>query len=218
MTSFFSVIVALLVTTLIAIVVTVIRRGGPVDKRLLVVSVGLVLAGAVVGACDRLGVPGSTTDASVRSANPVLPSPAPSDPALTTYIEDLRYASTTEPYDTRESANINGVRYSHSQGAEFCSGDDDRVWDYDLGRDYSRFRATIGLDDSSTALALVRYEIVGDGQPLFSRDIRFGTSEPVDVPVQGVLRLRLVTTLLSEEGACGQAIAQWGEVRLERNK
>lgn len=132
-----------------------------------------------------------------------------------TYVEDLKYTSTSDPYDTRETANIDGRSYPHSQGARFCFGDKDRKWEYDLGRRYDRFRATIGLEDDSTTEAVVRYEIIGDGRTLYSQDVQFGMSFPVDVSVQNVLRLQMGTTLLSKEGSCGAATAQWGEVRAE---
>jgi hypothetical protein len=131
------------------------------------------------------------------------------------YIEDFDDTSTSDPYDSRETASINGADHPHSQGAQFCFGDKDRKWEYDLGRKYARFHAVVGLDDDSATETVVRYEVIGDGRVLYSQDVGFGMSLPVDVSVENVLRLRLVTTLLSKEGSCGAATAQWGEVRAD---
>ncbi|MDN5859563.1 MAG: NPCBM/NEW2 domain-containing protein [Pseudonocardia sp.] len=159
--------------------------------------------------------PSATSDAAKPTSVPTSAKDRDGEAAGTTYIEDLEDTSTSDPYDKRGTANINGTSHPHSQGAKFCFGDEDRNWEYNLGRQYARFRSTIGLDDKSATEAIVRYEIIGDGKTLYSQDVEFGTSQPVDVSVQNVLRLKLVTTLLTKEGRCGDATAWWGEVRVD---
>jgi len=120
----------------------------------------------------------------------------------------------TDLYDTRGVANINGVVYTNSQGAQFCFGSTQRNWKYDLGRRYGSFLTTIGLNDNSNAKAVVRYEIFADERLLYSKDVSLGKSYSVDVSVKDVLRMRLVSTLLTTEGVCGEATAEWGDARL----
>jgi hypothetical protein len=185
-----------------------------------VAAVGLAVVAAMSGivgcangaAADR---PSDAAAAAPPPGSPATETGAFSGGGVSTYIEDMEYTSTSDPYDTRETADINGRSHIHSQGAQFCFGDKDRKWEYNLGRRYDRFRATVGLDDNSTTEAVVRYEVVGDGRTLYLQDVRFGESFPIDVSAQNVLRLQLVTTLLSEEGSCGSATAQWGEARAE---
>jgi NPCBM/NEW2 domain-containing protein len=155
----------------------------------------------------------SSTSAPLATASSEAPSQTTIAALTTSYIDEM--TGLADPYDSSGVAKINGDPYPHSQGAGFCFGSNQRNWEYDLGRKFSRFRATIGLSDSSTSKALVRYEIVGDEQPIYKKDVRLGQAVSVDVPVQNVLRLRLKSTLLSKEGACGAASAEWGEARVE---
>jgi hypothetical protein len=131
-------------------------------------------------------------------------------PALVTYIEDLQVTPDSEPYDNRDVAQINGISYLHSQGAQFCFGSNERKWTYVLGRKYSSFRGTIGLSDSSVSTAKIRFEILADGQLLYSKDLRVGQSATLNVPVTNVLQLELDTTLLTQDGGCGAATGEWG--------
>lgn len=178
----------------------------------------LTASACALGPAARPSAAGKSPVSVPTTSSGPSPSPAPSSPTTAAepiYIEDFDVTSTSDPYDSRDTASINGTDYPHSQGARFCSGDTDRKWEYNLGRRYAQFHAVVGLDDRSASETVVRYEVVGDGRTLYSQDVGFGTSMPVDVSVQDVLRLRLVTTLLSEEGTCGNATAQWGEARID---
>jgi NPCBM/NEW2 domain len=147
------------------------------------------------------------------------PSPPVSEPApatTTTYVEDLPYTQDSEPYDVREPANINGETYIHSQGAQFCGGDGDRRWTYNLGRKYDRLKATIGLDDNSPPNARVRYEVLVDGKSRYVKTLGLGESKRLDIPVEGALRVELISTTLNTKSSdvCG-VTAWWGELRAE---
>jgi hypothetical protein len=147
------------------------------------------------------------------------PSPPVSEPPpamTTTYVEDLPVARDSEPYDFRDPANINGETYTHSQGAGFCGGDGDRRWTYNFGRKYDRLKATIGLDDNSPPNARVRYEVLADGKSRYVKTLRLGESKRLDVPVEGVLRVELISTTLNTKSSdvCG-VTAWWGELRAE---
>lgn len=141
----------------------------------------------------------------------------PTSPLMTTYIEDLPYAADSDPYDNRDLAHINGRSYSHSQAAQFCFGSHERKWGYTLERGYTRFRATVGLSDNSAAGAVVKFEILADGHSVFAKEMQPGQAAAIDLPVQNILTVTLVSTLLSDEGSCGLATAEWGEVRVERS-
>lgn len=158
------------------------------------------------------------------SAPPGIPSPAspdesgavPSAALLTTYVEELPYTADSDPYDNRDIAQINGKSYPHSQAAQFCFGSHVRTWSYTLNRSYNHFRATVGLSDNSAAGAVIRFEVLADGRSVFTRDMERGQAAVIDLPVKDILTTTLVSTLLSEEGGCGRASAEWGEVRAER--
>lgn len=140
------------------------------------------------------------------------PASVASSPALVTYIEDLQVTPDSEPYDNRDLAQINGISYSHSQGAQFCFGSNERKWTYVLGRKYSSFQGTIGLSDNSVSTAEIRFEILADGRLLYSRDLRVGQSAALNVPVTSVLQMELDTTLLTQDGGCGAATGEWADI------
>ncbi len=138
--------------------------------------------------------------------------PVASSPALVTYIEDLEAAPDSDPYDDRDVAQINGIFYTHSQGAQFCFGSNERKWTYVLGRRYSSFQGTIGLSDNSVSTAKIRFEILADGRPVYSKDLQVGQSAALNVPVRNVLHLELDTTLLTQDSGCGTATGEWADI------
>jgi hypothetical protein len=140
---------------------------------------------------------------------------SPSSPLMTTYIEDLPYTADSDPYDNRDVAHINGKSYSHSQAAQFCFGSHERKWGYTLERSYAHLRATVGLSDNSAAGAVVKFEIFADGRSVFAKEMQRGEAVAIDLPVGNILTVTLVSTLLSDEGSCGGATAEWGEMRAE---
>jgi hypothetical protein len=237
--TFYVVLVGLVVTTLIAIVVNQLTKPeGRIDKRLFAILGALLVIGAIVIAWDRSltaeqqsdatttptstqptplsasSAPSSTESATsiATSETSTIDSPTPGNVGRT-YIEEMRYTQTADPYDTRANARINGQVYPHSQGAKFCPNSE-RNWEADLGRAYSEFHATIGLDDDSPSDAIVRYELIADGRIIFSRDMPFGEAFAVNAPVKDVLRIQMVTTLLTP--TCTGATAHWGEAFVHR--
>jgi hypothetical protein len=152
--------------------------------------------------------------ASTGSATaPASPSPS-SSPALVTYIEDLQATADSEPYDTQGVAQVNGVSYPHSQGAQFCFGSNERKWTYVLGRKYSSLQGTIGLSDNSVSTAKIRFDLLADGRRVYSKDLQVGQSAALNVPVTNVLQLGLNTTLLTQDGGCGAATGEWANIHV----
>ncbi|MGH8886301.1 MAG: NPCBM/NEW2 domain-containing protein [Egibacteraceae bacterium] len=85
---------------------------------------------------------------------------------------------------------------------------------YDLGRDWQRFRAVLGLVDSSPEASVTAYEVFADGRLILQKEVRFGEAIPIDVDVRDVLRLTLVVTntgtdecALSVQGPVGQYVS-----------
>ena len=141
----------------------------------------------------------------------------PASPSMITYIEDLPYTADSDPYDNRNIAHIDGRSYCHSQAAQFCFGSRERKWDYTLGRSYSHLRATVGLSDDSAAAAVVKFDILANGHSIFTKEMQRGQAVAIDLPVQNILTVTLISTLLSDEGSCGRATAEWAEVRVEHS-
>lgn len=106
---------------------------------------------------------------------------------------------------------ISGDVYENSLA---CNIYDERSgWaEFDLGRDYDRFRATIGQGDDSPATSrTVRFSVIGDGQTLYSTNVNFGQAIDVDVDVTGVLRLRLDMGVIQDADSFQETIVVWGD-------
>ncbi|QBI20824.1 hypothetical protein ER308_15440 [Egibacter rhizosphaerae] len=87
------------------------------------------------------------------------------------------------------SAQVDGLEYERS------------VWriargspgfaEYDLARDYERFRATLGVRDDSTSDAEFRVIVSTDGNERFRDRVRLGETVDLDVDLTDALRLRI---------------------------
>jgi hypothetical protein len=72
--------------------------------------------------------------------------------------------------------------------------------EYDLSRDWRFLRATVGVSDKAKSDTKVRLDILGDGNPLFSKEFTIGKSEPIDIDVSDRLRLRIQITGTPDQG------------------
>jgi hypothetical protein len=211
-------VVAGVVSALVAIIVLLLSVGGQDNNP----NLGSAAAEPSTSSAETSTSPASVATPSPSESMSLDESPGPSPPvsepppAMTTYVEDLPVARDSEPYDVRDPANINGETYIHSQGAQFCGGDGDRRWTYNLARKYARLKATIGLDDNSPPDARVRYEVLADGKSRYVKTLGLGESKRLDISVEGVLRLELISTTLNTKSSdvCG-VTAWWGELRTE---
>ncbi len=70
--------------------------------------------------------------------------------------------------------------------------------DYNLGRDWSRLKASIGISDVSKSELQCRFEIFADNNPLFNQTVALGQLVPIDLDVTNVLRLRIIATPVTE--------------------
>lgn len=111
------------------------------------------------------------------------------------------------------SVDINGELYENS----IYTGDVGHVergalayWEYDLGRDWEFFEATVGLLDYSDIEQRGRFRILVNGSQIWEEDVEFGEEIPISINISGGLRLRLEVVSL-EEGALGLG---WGSPRL----
>lgn len=212
-------VVAGVISALVAIIVLLLGVGGQDNNP----NLGSAAAEPSTSSAETSTSPASVATPSPSESMSLDESPSPSPPVsepppatMTTYVEDLPVARDSEPYDVRDPANINGETYIHSQGAQFCGGDGDRRWTYNLARKYDRLKATIGLDDNSPPEARVRYEVLADGKSRYVKTLGLGESKRLDISVEGVLRVELISTTLNTKSSdvCG-VTAWWGELRAE---
>jgi hypothetical protein len=137
-----------------------------------------------------------------------VPSETVSAPAPVTYLVDLAPISGGL---TPKSAKVNGKTYDYSLLALRNPGDGTPT-EYDINREYSEFKVTVGLRDDSSDTAKQRFEVIGDGVRLDAKTVKFNQTGAISVSVKGVLRLKLVIITSSEQYA--PCVAVWGNARL----
>jgi len=71
-----------------------------------------------------------------------------------------------------------------------CSDTSDKFVDYNLGRHFDRFTATIGPSDISKSKGY-HFEVWKDDQRVFSETLRHGQSKQINMSVKNVLKLRI---------------------------
>jgi NPCBM/NEW2 domain/PASTA domain len=147
----------------------------------------------------------ATSEIVVRYATNPLVVPLPDIP----YTNDLYYCYSA---DFGIEASVNGEFQQDSIAIE---PDDDSstpcVIEYNLGRDWTRLKATVGVEDSSDTDVRYRVQIVGDDNELWNHEVLFAQTQDLDVDMTNVLRLQIVVTTLVPD-LDGRAVL--GNIRL----
>jgi hypothetical protein len=129
-----------------------------------------------------------------------------------TYLEEFEPVDRDNLSIYNEPSTVNGVTYVHSIRAYHPKGT--AFIEYDLGRRYSQFQATVGLRDDGDSDARKQLEIYGDGVLLGSVEVALGRSQTIDIVVSGVLRLKIVQETLNDGFASANVV--WGDAVLIR--
>ncbi|CAL9390409.1 hypothetical protein SUDANB121_01252 [Nocardiopsis dassonvillei] len=119
--------------------------------------------------------------------------PAPGDTTLLTQLAIVDNHAQYWLPDTGR-AELNGEAHTRAlvstgcgDGYNPCTG-----WaEYNLGRKWSAFTATIGVDDTSSASATTTFTVLLDGEPEVTETLRLGETLDIEVDVRDVLRLRI---------------------------
>jgi hypothetical protein len=107
-------------------------------------------------------------------------------------------------------ASIGGERFTSALGCSTSTGDTD-VMSYAIGRDFERFRATVGVEDLSSTDVPVQIRVKADARVVFDRRIAFGEAVSVDVDVSGALRLTIEVTAIGSDEDDGSAESAVGD-------
>ncbi|MFF4362968.1 NPCBM/NEW2 domain-containing protein [Streptomyces sp. NPDC001351] len=115
------------------------------------------------------------------------------------------------------SATINKESFPHSvaQYQSRCSESaEPDEWEYSVGSGFKWFSADVGLDDENSARDLsVEFEVYADGKPVFDKKMSAGPAYHMRVPVQDVLRIKLVATFTIAKNCSAFDQAVWGKAQ-----
>jgi NPCBM/NEW2 domain len=134
-------------------------------------------------------------------------SPSPSPSATSAYLADL---TPVKGDAATGNSTVNGRDFVSSISNELNPGPAEVS--YDLGRSWQHLQATVGLEDDAPENAKVQFRVFADGRSVYSRILGLGQTKSIALDVTGVLRLRLVMTLLSDYA--GPVTAVWGNAGL----
>ena len=163
--------------------------------------------------------PSPTPSPTTATPAPSSPTPTPtSEPAPgSEYLADLAPVAYDEPPEW-DPQSINGDSYPHSVALSSggCARNQKTQYQWVLGGDFKLLTATIGLNDNTREEPRVRVEVVADSDALFSKDMKAGDEEQVQLDLTGVKRLTLRQVYLGPEpNICsGNATAVWGDARV----
>lgn len=140
----------------------------------------------------------------------VYPAPDPLTPTVDTVFLDERERVQSGGICSSAAGaySIGGQTFPRSRVARVCFDSGFEV--YEIGRDFERFRTTVGIEDIERDDSFATVRIVGDGQLLATVQTAIGQTAPVDVDVTGVLRLRLEVDVSGQ----GTINVVWGTARL----
>lgn len=151
-------------------------------------------------------IPTSASSPTATFEVPTATSSSEATPDAVSYVDD--YAKECGVGITTGSASLNGNEYAHTI-LQWAGDSNDSIT---ISRKAHRFQATVGIRDTESDQVRLQFELQGDnGQELFkSRVLGFGETQPVDVPVDGVLRITLRVKALSRVWG----YAGWGDARI----
>ncbi|WP_225846413.1 protein kinase [Streptomyces sp. HPF1205] len=117
--------------------------------------------------------------------------------------------TTENPVDGNDSfetqnAAVNGTQYYNALVTNTCFGGSGYT-EYNLGRNWSEFKVTLGLDDNGKNLPVL-VTVKADGNQLFQKQLTLGKPYQEDFNVSGALRLRVEWAANDNGDGCGTAV------------
>ncbi|MEV0269805.1 NPCBM/NEW2 domain-containing protein [Hamadaea sp. NPDC050747] len=109
------------------------------------------------------------------------------------------------------TATVNNTTYTKAITTSTCGYDLYR--EYLVKRQYRFFKADVGIADNTEDAVAAEVQVLDEkGEVLQRATVQPGEATPFEVPIDDVLRLRLVV----KEWGCGSRIVVWGDPRIER--
>ena len=178
---------------------------------------------AAVAACGGQSSPVQT----VRTVTTIPPTvtvtasepSAPTESELTGSASQSRYISELDPLASSGgvytgAAEINGRGFVRSVTLGANAAGPVSFAEYNLGRQWNRFFATVGLRDDSPTGGSLTFEIVVDGSKEYEKEVPLGETRVVDVEVKKALRMKVSITYAGQD-AGNYYYGSWGNAMLK---
>lgn len=130
--------------------------------------------------------------------------PPESDTTEVTAPPSVQYLADVEPVDSEHysyqtgQGDLSGETYTRSVMID-PDQEEQGYAEYNLSRAYSRVEGSVGLRDDAPSSTTMKVQMYADGEVIFDETVGLGDVVPFDLDVEGVLRLRVQITDLSEE-------------------
>lgn len=134
-------------------------------------------------------------------------------PSQARYLSELEPLTSTRGVDT-STAEINGKGFARSVTLTANAAGPVNFAEYNLGRHWHTFTATVGLRDDSPTAGSLTFEVAIDGTREYREQIRLGESRNVELDVSNALRLKMTITYTGED-AGGVYYGSWGDAQLK---
>ncbi len=106
--------------------------------------------------------------------------------------------------------SVNGsTQLDSTYWASHSWGSGSSTCEFDLGRDWSRIKGSIGIWDGSDSALQCRVEIFADGTAVFDQTAWLGMLAPFEIDVTNALRVKIVVTSNRLDGSCVLATARF---------
>jgi hypothetical protein len=142
--------------------------------------------------------------------------PTSSPASQSRYLSELEPLTSTQGVDT-SAVEINGKGFARSVTLTANAAGPVNSAEYNLGRHWHTFTATVGLRDDSPTGGTLTFEVVIDGTREYRETIRLGESQAVRLDVSGALRLKLTVTYTGHD-AGNVYYGSWGDAGLKSSR
>ena len=115
--------------------------------------------------------------------------------SVETLLTDLE---AIEGQPNAETVDINGSPYPNA--LSWSTSSSKQTTSYNLSRDFTRFKATVGLTDDSASDGTGTITIFEDQRELATKAVALGEQQELDLDVTGALRLTFVVEVSSNSG------------------
>ncbi|MBL1094195.1 MULTISPECIES: NPCBM/NEW2 domain-containing protein [Streptomyces] len=127
-------------------------------------------------------------------------------------MSDVDPLTSTEGVDN-SAATVNGVGFPRSVTQAVNSGAPTNEAEYNIGRRWNKFKATVGLRDDSPTGGKLTFEVSADGKSIYKKTTALGQTQNVTLNLNGALRLKLTVTYSGQDPS-NYYYGTWGNAEL----